>query len=111
MRQLGKFKTLTPQLNEAFQQWNMIVFKESALSVKEKELITVAVTLITGCPYCIDTQVKNAKKADATKEEVAETVFIASALNACSAYTQSAKALKNIKSSRCSDCSLYIAGY
>lgn len=88
-------KSLAPDDFKAFFNFTGAVVKEGALSVKEKELITVAMTLITGCPYCIDTHVKNAKKAGATKEEVAETIFIASALNAGSAYTQSAKALKN----------------
>ncbi|WP_436371553.1 carboxymuconolactone decarboxylase family protein [Cytobacillus sp. BC1816] len=46
------------------------------LSVKEKELIAIAVADTTGCPYCIDIHTKGAKKAKATKEEVAESIWL-----------------------------------
>nr|WP_281201429.1 carboxymuconolactone decarboxylase family protein [Bacillus altitudinis] len=49
--------------------------KAGFLSVKEKELITIAVANTTGCPYCIDIHTKAAKKAKATKEEVAESIM------------------------------------
>lgn len=58
-------------------------------------IMAVAAAATTGCDFCLDLHSKGAKRAGATQEEVAETIFIASALNAGSAYTQSAKALKN----------------
>lgn len=95
LAQTMKLKDLAPEDFASFFKFTNTAGEEGELSVKEKELILVAVTLITGCPYCIDTHVKNAKKAGASKEEVAEAVFVASALNAGSAFTKSATALKN----------------
>lgn len=87
-------KELAPDDFGAFFNFTMKATAKGELDVKEKELISTAVALITGCPYCIDSHVKNAKKAGATKEELAETVFIASALNAGSAFTKSVTPLK-----------------
>ena len=66
---------------------------EGVLSVKEKELIAVAIAHITACAYCIDIHTNGAKKAGVTKEELAEAIFVASALNAGSAYAHSINAL------------------
>ena len=56
--------------------------KDGAIPEKYRELISIAVALTTQCGYCIDSHVKNAVNAGATREEVAETVFIAAALRA-----------------------------
>ncbi len=49
---------------------------------KYRELMSMAVALTTQCAYCIDVHSKNALKEGATREEMAETVFIAAALRA-----------------------------
>lgn len=67
--------------------------KAGELSVKEKELIAIAVAHTTGCPYCIDIHTKGAKKAKATKEEVAESIMVAAALKAGSALAHGVNAL------------------
>ena len=51
-------------------------------SVKYRELIALAVALTTQCAYCLDSHTRNAAKAGATREEIAETVFMAAALRA-----------------------------
>jgi AhpD family alkylhydroperoxidase len=56
--------------------------KDGVIPLKYRELMSVAVALTTQCAYCIDAHVKNAVEAGATREEVAETVFIAAALRA-----------------------------
>jgi AhpD family alkylhydroperoxidase len=55
---------------------------DGAIPAKYRELMSVAVALTTQCTYCIDAHVKNAVQAGATREEIAETVFIAAALRA-----------------------------
>jgi AhpD family alkylhydroperoxidase len=56
--------------------------KDGVIPGKYRELMSVAVALTTQCAYCIDAHVKNAVQAGATREEIAETVFIAAALRA-----------------------------
>jgi AhpD family alkylhydroperoxidase len=61
---------------------------------KYRELIAIGVALTTQCPYCLDVHTANAKKAGATREELAETVHIAAALRAGAALTHGLLALK-----------------
>ena len=55
---------------------------DGAIPAKYRELMSVAVALTTQCAYCIEAHVSNAVEAGATREEIAETVFIAAALRA-----------------------------
>ena len=55
---------------------------DGAIPAKYRELISVAVALTTQCANCIEAHIENAVQAGATREEVAETVFIAAALRA-----------------------------
>ena len=57
-------------------------FKGSAIPLKYKELMAVAVALTTQCPYCIEVHTKKAKKAGATEQELAETTLVTAALRA-----------------------------
>ncbi len=68
--------------------------KDGAIPEKYRELMSIAVALTTQCSYCIDAHVRNAVKAGATKEELAETVFIASALRAGAAVGHGLMAMR-----------------
>ncbi|UXR72591.1 MULTISPECIES: carboxymuconolactone decarboxylase family protein [unclassified Staphylococcus] len=77
----------------AFAQFDQQAMKAGLFTAKEKELMAIAVAHTTGCPYCIDIHTKAAKKAQATKEEVAEAIIVATALKAGSALSHSVNAL------------------
>ncbi|NEU30675.1 alkylhydroperoxidase [bacterium LRH843] len=80
MQHLAQLKDLAPEQLKAFNDFNTAVFKDGALSKKEKEIIAVAITHVTQCPYCIDAHTKAAKKAGVTLEELAEAVFVTAAI-------------------------------
>ncbi|MFY9664104.1 MAG: carboxymuconolactone decarboxylase family protein [Candidatus Cybelea sp.] len=67
---------------------------DGAIPQKYRELIALGVALTTQCPYCLDVHTANAKKAGATREELAETVHVAAALRAGAALTHGLLALK-----------------
>jgi AhpD family alkylhydroperoxidase len=67
---------------------------DGVIPEKYRELISIAVALTTQCSYCIDAHSKNAVKAGATREEIAETVFIAAALRAGAAVGHGLMALR-----------------
>lgn len=71
-----------PGAMEAFGEWNRKVFAPGSLDKKTKELVAVACTYLTRCPYCISGHTRAALEAGATKEEIAEVIQIAAALNA-----------------------------
>lgn len=56
--------------------------KDGVIPIKYRELMSVAVALTTQCAYCIELHIENTVQAGATREEIAETVFIAAALRA-----------------------------
>ncbi len=55
---------------------------DGVIPVKYRELMSVAVALTTQCAYCIESHINQAVRAGATREEIAETVFIAAAIRA-----------------------------
>ncbi|MRV73350.1 carboxymuconolactone decarboxylase family protein [Duganella sp. FT92W] len=67
---------------------------DGVIPAKYRELISIAVALTTQCAYCIDAHAKNAVAAGATREEIAEAVFIASALRAGAAVGHGLLALR-----------------
>lgn len=90
---ITELKEFAPEAFQSFFAFNDKALAEGNLSVKSKELIAVAVAHVTGCPYCIDLHVGNAKKNDADKDEVAEAIFVATALKAGSAAAHGVNAL------------------
>ncbi|MGE7840277.1 carboxymuconolactone decarboxylase family protein [Lysinibacillus sp. NPDC093712] len=93
---LARFKELNqlnPEAFRAFNKFDLEALKPGLLSKKDKELIAVAIAHITGCAYCIEIHVKNAKKLEVSREELAEAIFVATALKAGSALAHSVNAL------------------
>ena len=95
LKLLRELRTLAPEEFKGFVALDAIVGKEDGkIPRKYRELMALAVACTTQCPYCLDVHTKGAKKAGATREEVAETVFIAAALRAGAAATHGTLALK-----------------
>jgi AhpD family alkylhydroperoxidase len=92
-KRLMEFKEINPNLFSAFVSFDHEVMKAGLLSRKEKELIAVAVAHVTGCAYCIDSHTKRAKQLGVTLEELAESIFVATALKAGSALAHGVNAL------------------
>lgn len=67
---------------------------DGALPKKTRELVAIGVALTTQCEMCLESHIAAAHKEGATREEVAETVFVASALRAGGAVTHGMKAMR-----------------
>jgi AhpD family alkylhydroperoxidase len=95
LKLLAELKKLAPDEFKGFVALDAIVGKEDgAIPRKYRELMALAVACTTQCPYCLDVHTRGAKRAGATREEVAEVVFIAAALRAGAAATHGTLALK-----------------
>jgi len=82
-KRLKDLKESAPKDFEAWHNLNSIVGREDgAIPRKYRELIALAVANTTQCVYCIEAHARAAKKAGATREEVAEAIFLAAALRA-----------------------------
>jgi AhpD family alkylhydroperoxidase len=95
LKLLPELKKLAPEEFKGFVALDSIVGKEDgAIPRKYRELIALGVACTTQCPYCLDVHTKGAKRAGASREEVAEVVFLAAALRAGAAVTHGTLALK-----------------
>lgn len=95
---LKEFSKLNKESFESFVNFDRRALKGNTLSVKEKELIAVAVAHTTGCPYCIDDHTKRARQSNSTKEEIAEAIMVATALKAGSVLAHSVNFLNSYDS-------------
>lgn len=87
IKKLKKFGELAPAAWKGFVEFDKAAMAEGAISVKNKELIAIAVAMTTQCPYCIEIHQKRAKAAGCTDTELAEAVMVAAALRAGGAIT------------------------
>lgn len=69
-----------PELWEKFNAWYSAVFKEGALTEREKSLIALAVAHTVQCPYCIDAFSSGSLEKGATPEQMTEAVHVAAAI-------------------------------
>lgn len=66
-----------PNEMKAFRALSGEVFKEGALSVKEKEFVTLGIAIAIRCEGCIEAHVRNLVNLKATREEIAEVISVA----------------------------------
>lgn len=72
-----------PSEAKAFMAFKAVTERDDgAIPAKYRELIAISVSLTTQCAYCLDVHTRRALEAGATREELAETTFIAAALRA-----------------------------
>ena len=80
LKKFGDVAEFEPKLAEKFFGWYDEVFKEGALSAREKALIALAVSHSIQCPYCIDAYTSGSLKNGATEAQMMEAVHVASAI-------------------------------
>jgi AhpD family alkylhydroperoxidase len=95
VKRLRDMKQLAPT---EFEAWlgleKMVAREDGAIPRKYRELIALGIALTTQCPYCLDVHTRAAKRAGASREEIAEAAFLAAALRAGAAATHGTLALK-----------------
>jgi len=80
---LSKFSKITEyqkEMGEKFFEYYSTVFKEGALSCREKSLIALAVAHAIQCPYCIDAYTEDSLKKGSDEEQMMEAVHVAAAI-------------------------------
>ena len=95
LKTIGQLEKLAPAEFKGFAALDSIVGRDDgAIPRKYRELLALAVACTTQCPYCLDVHTRAAKRAGATREEVAEAAFISAALRAGAAVTHGALTLR-----------------
>jgi alkylhydroperoxidase/carboxymuconolactone decarboxylase family protein len=80
LRKFGRITEWSESLGEKFFDYYNSVFKEGALTPREKSLIALAVAHTEMCPYCIDAYTKDSLERGITKEEMMEAVHVGAAI-------------------------------
>jgi AhpD family alkylhydroperoxidase len=91
--QLTDFMKLTPDSVRGYQALSNANAKNTHLGEKVRQLISLAVAVTTRCDGCITVHSEAAVKAGATKEEIAEALGVAMAMNAGSALIYSLRTM------------------
>lgn len=81
------FAQTSPQIMEDFGNMCAHAFKDGKLTVKEKELITLAIAISVRCQGCIDAHVAGCVNAGCTLEEISEMVEICVLMQGGPGYT------------------------
>ena len=90
---VGELANLSPDTMKAVGALGEAAGKTGHLDAKIRELISLAVAVTTRCDGCIAFHSVAAKNAGATREELAEALSVAIAMNAGAALTYSARTL------------------
>lgn len=87
-------RALSPEADAAFHAFSKAVFADGALDARTKQLIAVAVSHVTQCPWCIEGHVKAARRQGASAEQIMEAIWVAAEMRAGAAFAHSIKSLE-----------------
>ncbi|MDE2149975.1 MAG: carboxymuconolactone decarboxylase family protein [Gammaproteobacteria bacterium] len=90
---LGGLNQVHPELMKGFHALDAGAAQTATLDAKTRELIALAVAVTTRCDGCIAFHTEAAVKAGATRQEIAEALGVAIALNAGPALIYSARVM------------------
>ena len=80
LKKFGNIRDFQKELGDKFFEWYNAVFREGALTKREKALIALAVSHAVQCPYCIDAYTKGSLENGADEEQMMEAIHVASAI-------------------------------
>ncbi len=80
LKKFGEIKDFQPELGGKFFDYYGSVFKEGALTAREKSLIALAVSHAVQCPYCIDAYTEDSMEKGCDEEQMMEAVHVAAAI-------------------------------
>ena len=95
-KSIPEFAKLSPDSLKGYQVLSAANSKNSLLGEKIRQLISLAVAVTTRCDGCITFHTDAALKAGATKQEIAEALGVAMAMNAGAALIYSLRALDSV---------------
>jgi alkylhydroperoxidase/carboxymuconolactone decarboxylase family protein len=97
LSKFGKIKEFQKELGDKFFEYYNSVFKEGALTEREKSLIALAVSHAVQCPYCIDAYTTTSLEKGADEEQMMEAVHVAAAIKSGSALVHSVQMMNKVK--------------
>ena len=97
LAQFGDIAKGSAELAQKFFAWYDAVFREGALSEREKALIALAVAHAVQCPYCIDAYSHTCLEKGSDLEQMTEAVHVASAIRGGASLVHGIQMLEHVK--------------
>ncbi len=97
LKNFGKITEFSEELGKKFFSYYNEVFKEGALTQREKSLIALAVAHTVQCPYCIDAYSSSCLEKGADEEQMMEAVHVAAAIKSGAALVFSTQMMRHVK--------------
>lgn len=92
---LAAFRRVRPEAGAGFTGMHRASMKaEGSMTVRERELVALGIGIATRCVYCIGFHVQGAVRAGATRDDIADTISVATMMGGGPAYMYGVKALE-----------------
>lgn len=97
LQKFGNIGEFQQPLADKFFGWYGEVFKDTALSAREKSLIALAVAHAVQCPYCIDAYSSDAFEKGWSEAQMMEAVHVSAAIKGGAALVHSVQMMNKVK--------------
>ena len=97
LKKFGKITEFQQALGDKFFSYYGEVFKEGALTAREKSLIALAVAHTVQCPYCIDAYTADTLEKGCSEEQLMEAVHVSAAIRSGSSLVHSVQMMNKVK--------------
>ena len=97
LKKFGNVGEFQKELADKFFNYYGEVFKDSALSAREKSLIALAVAHTVQCPYCIEAYSSDAFEKGWSEAQMMEAVHVATAIRGGSSLVHSVQMMNKVK--------------
>ena len=93
----GSITDLQPEMGKKFFDYYGEVFKEGALTEREKSLIALAVAHAVQCPYCIDAYTTDSLEKGADENQMMEAIHVAAAIKGGATLVHGVQMMNKLK--------------
>ena len=97
LAKFGEIAEFNEGLAKKFFDYYGEVFKEGALSQREKALIALAVAHAVQCPYCIDAYTTESLQKGSSEQQMMEAVHVAAAIRGGASLVHGVQMMKKCK--------------
>jgi alkylhydroperoxidase/carboxymuconolactone decarboxylase family protein len=97
LKKFGKITEFQKELGDKFFSYYNDVFKEGALTAREKALIALAVSHTVQCPYCIDAYTADTLEKGCSEEQMMEAVHVAAAIRSGASLVHGVQMMNKVK--------------
>ncbi|HQX44785.1 MAG: carboxymuconolactone decarboxylase family protein [Saprospiraceae bacterium] len=97
LKKFGQISEFEPKLAKMFFDYYGEVFKEGALTSREKSLIALAVAHAIQCPYCIDAYSVDTLEKGCDEAQIMEAVHVAAAIRGGASLVHGVQMMNKVK--------------